>query len=120
MIIMGRTLFNHERPVYFIEMTKPSTHHVDFTVYQCLEVVNGQPVLGDDEMGGMPQPDKAKARIYLAGHVKWDGCMNCSYDRKGCMSHFCGLDGWKVFLRAVQEVYAMARELMPEHAEYLS
>lgn len=62
-------------------------YHMDFKCYESCE--EGVYVAIEGE-GYCETTIIGKARLYLSGHVKWDGCSNWNFDaNEDCMLHFC-------------------------------
>lgn len=57
----------------------------------------------------------------MHGHVKWDGCMNHSYDDQldGCMLHTCGPSDADEWLGAMRQIWRLAGEMMPTTCDYM-
>lgn len=100
----------------------PGGYHADFTVY-CLfgREKDGQPIyLKADCISSEPTDDVSQAEIYLSGGVKWDGCLNWTFDeQERCMLHFCGAKDAVQIGELFRQLYLIAAEVMPRHAANL-
>ena len=90
--------------------------HVDFKVYEIYgEVFNmGEKVgiLNYHGNNGEFTPDIDKAKLYLHGTIKWDGCSDWWFDEqeRRVMLHFCG----RRDMRTLGLLFDMMYEMMPD------
>lgn len=88
---------------------------VEFEVYTVV-AVTGHPGLWIEELEpsgrcGLPTDDFAKAEIFLAGDLKWDGCSNLAfYPQTNTMLHLCGVKDVTAVGELMANLYEIARE----------
>jgi len=59
-------------------------------------------------------PDLARARRYLHGSVKWDGCSNLHLDEQDeAMLHFCGRKEARNIGELLARIYDLAHDVLP-------
>lgn len=100
----------------FAAVATPSSHHVDFRIYEIFGYRDGAPVLIREDEDGMVT-DAATvddAMICLEGSVKWDGCSNWNtlYDG-GFMYHGCTRRDLTNFGKVLERCWDIASRLCP-------
>lgn len=108
----------------------PATEDCPFTVVtvlagehamrlRCYYVTNsGDPIPEYEIKGGMSGTDVTTniddARLYLSGHVRWDGCSNLRFDEQDHVNlHFCGRSHAAQVGKLLDRLYDIAAELIP-------
>lgn len=96
-------------------------HWCDFKCYDCIgmgEGENGQydvPIYALDGAikSGDDTNDLEKAQVFLAGHIKWDGCMDIRFpEQDTCMLHFCGRKDAARVGKLIDRLFDIAKQLL--------
>lgn len=75
------------------------------------------PIFFLDCMSDTPEfyEEKEKAKPYITGSLKWDGCINYSYTEnweKHCMLHKCGLKSFELELLVFKKLYDECKKII--------
>jgi hypothetical protein len=119
-----QTFYLEKNPEFVVYYTVRS-HDMTFFVMDVLWASQddvGKPALhfGDDFAQASGDPDDGCSII--AGHLKWDGCMDCNLGRDGeaYREHYCGLEDALITSRAVVAIHALAEEHMEGYEKDLA
>lgn len=86
---------------------------VDVQVYECYLNKEGEMNFQKKDSAYSPnyESDIKQAEMYMEGSIKSDGCSNVRFCREGYL-HFCGREDAIRIGKIMQELYAMAHEMM--------
>lgn len=104
-------IIKHLLPISFTVVAEPSTHSCDFKVYK--HISNSPEMLYNGSDWDFTT-DLTKAKMYMHGYIKWDGCSNWHFDiQNGCMIHFCSVEEGEAIGTLFKALYAIAARVIP-------
>ena len=106
------TIIKHIESAQMVLALEPGEYDCEFVVYECIGTgEDGKPVLRAADGGCCDPCDTIeKARRYMHGAVKWDGCINWDMDSDGCMKHNCGMADAMSIADIFKDIYLTAAE----------
>ena len=102
-------IVKHLPDIWFSIIAIPDQYYVNYAIKKIIWIGNNNRYGYEDN-----EENVEKARQYLHGYVKWNGCSNWAFDEdKICMLHFCERNELNQISQVMIACWDWTKELLP-------